>query len=85
MMQMMNESDERPCPAMKSRPNMVENHSVFTDITQSVAMKVTAKAQKMMPGAASLAIVWRGLTPPSRSSRSDHIFRNQAQNDQPPR
>ena len=41
--QMMNDIDERPWPAMKSRPNMVENQSAFTDMIQSVAMKVTAK------------------------------------------
>ena len=40
---------------------MVENQSAFTDITQSVAMKVTANAWKIKPGAASFAIVWRGL------------------------
>ena len=42
---------------MNSRPNMVENQSGFIDITQSIAMKVTAKAQKIRPGPASLAMV----------------------------
>lgn len=81
----MNEMEENACPAMNSRPNMVENQSAFTDMTQSVAMNVTAKAEKIKPGAEIFAMVWRGLTPPSRSSISDWRFRRKARSDQPAR
>src|ERR1700761_7297316 len=66
--------EESASPAMKSRPNMVENQCAFTDMIQSVDMNVTANAEKISPGAEIAAIACRGRTPPSRSSVADQRF-----------
>ena len=60
-----------PWPAMNSRPNMVENHSGWIDMIQSMDMNVVVKPQKMMPGPARALMVPWTASWPSVSSRRE--------------
>src|SRR5215467_5606580 len=69
---------------MNNRPNIVENQFGLSDITQSIDMKVTAKAQKIRPGPLMRDILRCATRGPSRSSTTDQRFRYQPRKIQPP-
>src|ERR1017187_6421502 len=71
--------------AMKSIPKMVENHSGWSESTQSMDMKVTVNPQNRIPGPARKAILPCATEGPSRSSASDHRLKNHDRNHHPPK
>src|ERR1039457_3548604 len=75
----------RPWPTMNSRPNMVENQCGSMESTQSMAMKVTLKPQKMRPGQDKDPLFRCAAPRPSRSSAADQRLKNQDRKSQPAR
>src|SRR5262249_29798293 len=78
-----NDIDESPCPAITSRPKMVENQPGLIERIQSMDMNVTETPQKSSPGPATAAMLPCATAGPSRSSTSDHRFIHQEQKNQP--
>ena len=70
---------------MNNIPNMVENQRGSIESTQSMAMNVTLKPQKIIPGALTRTMRRCGSIPPSRSSTADQWLSRHESSIQPPR
>src|SRR5579883_2992175 len=62
---------------MNSMPKIVENQCGLIESTQSIAIKVMLNAQKIRPGAETLAILPCQRVPPSRSSLAEYRLSSQ--------